>query len=283
MVIRIECRKVFLNGVIRPMLKVTRCLMDATQKTIAFLRTLTLDGLLTSDEVWAIGKFFNDNPECTQEWPGDVLAPMIGSAFDDSEISEEEMTLLAETISNIEAEWLSRNPGLADSEDYAGPFTTQSALTPVIDARIEVPSLREDQSYVVSLHPAACTCPEWNYSRKSLAERHPGRCCKHVAYAYARTGKVFEPWFQAVLDDCFAYARGTSPKGEWLLVQIPDQKPAVVCGAPDSWCTVFAPRGQAYQSFAFNPEQRRWSYGEAPARSGVIAKAIREHFTTAHA
>jgi len=256
---------------------------DATAKTIAFLRTLTLDGLLTSDEVWAIGKFFNDNPECTREWPGDVLAPMIGSAFDDATINEEEMTLLAETISNIEAEWLARNPGLVDSEAYAGPFTTHSALIPVIDARIEVPSLREEQSYVVTLHPAACTCPEWSFSRKILGDRSPGRCCKHIAYAYARTGKVFEPWFQAVLDDCFAYARGTSPKGDWLLGEIPDQKPAVVCGAADSWCTVFAPRNKAYQSFAFNPEQSRWSYGEAPAHSGVIAKAIREHFSPAHA
>ena len=257
--------------------------MDATTKTIGFLRTLTLDGFLTSDEVWAIGKFFNDNPECTQEWPGDVLAPMIGSAFDDDQINEEEMTLLAETISSIEAEWLARNPNLADSEEYAGPFTTQPALIPVIDARLEFPSPREEQSYVVTLHPVACTCAEWKQSRKSLAERHPGRCCKHVANAYVRTGKVFEPWFQAVLDDCFAYARGTCAKGEWLLVQIPEQKPAVVCGAQDSWCTVFAPREHVYQSFAFNPEQRRWSYGEAPARSGAIAKAIREHFAPAAA
>jgi hypothetical protein len=257
--------------------------MDPTAKTIAFLRTLTLDGLLTSDEVWALGKFFNDNHECTYDWPGDVLAPMINSAFDDAEISEEEMTLLAETISAIEAEWLARNPRLVESEEYAGPFATERALIPVIDARIEVPSPREEQSYVVHLKPATCTCPDWKDVRKVLDERHPGRCCKHIAYAFARTGKVFEPWFQAIVDDCFAYARGTSAKGEWLLVQIPEQKPAVVCGAPDSWCTVFAPRDHAYQAFAFNPEQRRWSYGEAPARSGVIAKAIREHFAPAAA
>ena len=33
--------------------------MDDTQKTIAFLRTLTLDGVLTAEEVWALAKFFN--------------------------------------------------------------------------------------------------------------------------------------------------------------------------------------------------------------------------------
>lgn len=258
--------------------------MDSTEKTIAFLRTLTLDGLLTSDEVWALAKFFNENPECGETWPGDVLAPMLSSAFDDAKVDEEEMTLLAETISSIESEWLARKPELLESEDYAGEVSALPALIPVIDARLEVPSPHEESSFVVGLKDASCTCPEWQ-ARKDLPQRHPGRCCKHVAYAYTRTGKVFEPWFQAVLDDCFAYARGTNSNGDWLLVQIPEQKPAVVSGAPNGWCSVFAQRDGSYQTFAFHPEQRKWSYGEAPARPGVIAKAIRAHFAAppAHA
>ena len=39
----------------------------------------------------------------------DVLAPMLSSAFDDDAINEEEMTLLAETISSVESEWLTQN------------------------------------------------------------------------------------------------------------------------------------------------------------------------------
>ncbi len=256
--------------------------MDSTEKTIAYLRTLTLDGYLTSDEVWALGKFFNDNPECTESWPGDVLAQMLDSAFDDATVSEEEMTLLAETISSIESEWLTRKPELVESEEYAGPVTIQPALIPVLDARIEVASPREECSYVVGLKDASCTCPDWQ-GRKALPERHPGRCCKHVAYAFARSGRVFEPWFQAVIDDCFAYARGTNAKGDWILVQIPEQKPAVITNGPNLWCNVLAPAKGAYQAFAFNPEQRRWSYGEAPARAGIIAKAIRMHFASGRA
>jgi hypothetical protein len=252
--------------------------MDDTQKTIAFLRTLTLDGLLTAEEVWALGKFFNDNPACTREWPGDVLAPMIGSAFDDESINEEEMTLLAETISSIESEWLSRNPGLAESEEYAGPYSTRPALVPVIDARVDVTSPREDASYVVGLKEPICTCPDWQ-TRSELPQQNPGRCCKHVAYAFVRTGKVFEPWFQALLDDCFAYGRGLTPSRDWLLVQIPEQKPAVITSGPNNWCNVLAPTAEGYQKFAFNPEERRWSYGEAPKNSGSIEKAIRAEFT----
>ena len=251
--------------------------MDDTRKTIAFLRTLTLDGLLTADEVWALGKFFNDNPACTREWPGEVLAPMISSAFDDESINEEEMTLLAETISSIESEWLTRNPSLIESEEYAAPFTTRPALVPVIDVRVEVPSLREDTSYVVALKEPTCTCPDWQ-KRSSLPQHSPGRCCKHVAHALARTGKVFEPWLQALIDDCFAYGRGLSPSSEWLLVQIPEQKPAVITAGPNNWCNVMAATAEGYQNFAFNPELRRWSYGEAPKNAGSVEKAIRTEF-----
>ena len=251
--------------------------MDETSKTVAFLRTLTLDGFLTADEVWALAKFFNDNPECTRAWPGDVLAPMLSSAFDDDAINEEEMTMLAETISAIESEWLTQNPGLAESEEYAGPYTTQPALIPLIDARVEVPSSREDSSFVVALKEPACTCPDWQ-NRRIFPEHSPGRCCKHIAYAFARTGKVFEPWFQAMIDDCFAYNRGTQASGDWLLVQIPEHKPTVVSAGPSSWCNVFAPTPDGYQTFAFHPEQRRWSYGEAPKHAGAIEKAIRTEF-----
>ena len=256
--------------------------MDETQKTIAFLRTLTLDGFLTSEEIWALAKFFNDNPDCTRVWPGDVLAPMLSSAFDDDAINEEEMTLLAETISAIESEWLTRNPGLAESEEYAGPFSTQPALIPVIDLRVEVPSPREESSFVVALKEPACTCPDWQ-NRRVFPQNTPGRCCKHIAYAFARTGKVFEPWFQAMIDDCFTYARGTPASSAWLLVQIPDQKPTVVSAGPNAWCNVLAPTPNGYQTFAFNAEDRRWSYGEAPKHSGAIEKAIRAEFAIAPA
>jgi hypothetical protein len=252
--------------------------MDETQKTIAFLRTLTLDGFLTADEVWALAKFFNDNPECTQVWPGDVMAPMLSSAFDDDSINEEEMTLLAETISSIESEWLARNPALAQSSEYAGPYSTRPALVPVIDARIDVPSPREDASFVVVLREPACTCPDF-LNRQAFPEHNPGRCCKHVAYAFLRTGKVFEPWFQALIDDCFTYARGTPASKDWLLVQVPEEKPAVITTGPNAWCNVLAHTQEGYQRFAFNPEDGKWSYGEAPKHAGAIEKAIRNDFT----
>jgi hypothetical protein len=41
---------------------------------------------------------------------------------------------------------------------------------------------------------------------------------------------------------------------------------------------VLAPTPEGYQMFAYNPEQKRWSYGEAPKYAPAIEKAIRTDF-----
>jgi hypothetical protein len=250
--------------------------MDSTTKTISFLRRLTSDGLLSGEEVWSLSKFFNDNPVCTQSWPGEILAPMLESAFDDGKLTEEEMTLLAETISSIETEWHARNPLSQEEEDAEQPLIVHPALIPVLDLRCEIQSPRDDQAFVVTLGDHACTCPDCQW-RKPLPPRHPGKCCKHVAHAFTRTGKVFEPWFQALLDDCFARARGTDPDMTWDLLDIPGSKPALLAGAGGPWCNVFAPSQDGYESYSFNSKKKRWSYGQAPNRAGLIERAIYEN------
>jgi hypothetical protein len=256
--------------------------MSAAAKTIAFLRTLTNDHLLSVEEVWALAKFFNDNPECTEEWPGDLLAPMLASAFDDAAISEEEMQALASTMASVEEEWAGRNSNRASRGD-SGPMTLQieKALMPQIELRMDVPSQREDAVYLVCLHEHTCTCPEFR-RRQAVPSRHPSRCCRHMAYAFTRSGKVFQPWFQALLDDCFAKARGTQVGCEWVLLEIMPRRPVLLAGGGSAWCTVFAPGGEGYESFAFHPAQARWSYGDAPSNALLIEQAIRESFMPAH-
>jgi hypothetical protein len=197
------------------------------------------------------------------------------SAFDDASLSDEEMTLIAQTIGSIEEEWRLRNPQLRREEADAAPVNTRPALIPVIDAKFEIPS-RGSETYVVALREQTCTCPDWR-ARRDLPVRHPGRCCKHVAHAFTRTGKVFEPWFQALLDDCFAHGRGTNPADQWRLVEA-SSKPALVGGGAGPWWHVYAPAGGTYQSFLFNPDQSHWSFGAAPDRAAVIERAIRADF-----
>jgi hypothetical protein len=255
--------------------------MNATSHTIAFLRTLTLDGLLTSEEVWALAKFFNENPRCAECWPGDLLVPMLQSAFDDARIAEEEMQSLADTISSIEEEWLGK-VGARELAEETPPVAVEPkpALMPIIDQRIEVPTQREDTSYVVALRDHSCTCPEWA-RRQQHPPRHPGRCCRHMAYAFTRSGKVFEPWFQALLDDCFAKARGTQSEGDWMLLEVQPKKAILMGGGSGQWFTIFAPGDEGYESFAFNPAIGRWSYGESPQTARLIEQVIRENFIIA--
>lgn len=256
--------------------------MNAAAQTIAFLRTLTLDGLLTVEEVWALARFFNENPECTECWPGDLLAPMLASAFDDAEISEEEMQALAGTIASIEEEWIGKSSEPSVRRDIAPiSLLIEPALLPLIEQRCEVPAQREDAIYSVSLKEHTCTCPDFQ-QRAPNPLRHPSRCCRHMAYAFTRSGKVFEPWFQALLDDCFAKARGTQNGCDWKLVEIAPPRPVLISGGAGGWCAVFAPGEQGYESFAFHPAQSRWSFGDTPANAPLIEQAIRESFAAAH-
>ncbi len=251
--------------------------MDGSAKTILYLRKLTMDGFLTGDEVWALGKFFVENPECAKVWPGTVLEPMLESAFDDAILTEEEMRAIAETIGSVEEEWRSKNPLSAqelEDEKNAEPVPVHAALIPIIDAKFEIP-VQADESYLVGLKEHSCTCPDWE-SRRILPAQHPGKCCKHVAHAFTRTGQVFEPWFQALLDDCFAHARGTNPSLNWFLLQLP-QKPALVAAGAGPWCNVYAPASEGYEMYAFNREQRLWSYGAAPEKAPLIEKAIQQN------
>src|SRR5689334_4764825 len=107
-----------------------RC-MDATLKSIYFLRKLTADGLLTGDEVWSLASFFAKNKDCAAVWPGNLLAPMLESAFDDNVLSEEEMHLIADTISSVEEEWRLKNPCAIEETEDAEPVIIRPALIPV--------------------------------------------------------------------------------------------------------------------------------------------------------
>jgi hypothetical protein len=250
--------------------------MTPTQKTIGFLRTLTADGLLSSEEIWSLGKFLNENETSVEVWPGNLLLPMLGSAFEDGHLNEEEMDVLASTISSIEQEWATKNPHL-HPPGPPGPLPVNPPQMPRLELTMEMPSSREEKAFVINLMQHTCTCPD-SHQRKVWPVAHPGRCCKHMANAFSRTGKPMEPWFQTLLDDCFMRGRGTDPVDDWLLAQVPKVKPALISGGPSEWCSVFVAENKGYERFAFNRVTSRWSYGAAPTLARAIESTIHEHF-----
>lgn len=253
--------------------------MSSTAKTIAFLRNLTFDGCLSSGEVWLLAKFLNENEDCQESWPGTILFPALHRAFADKELTTEEMNHLASEIARIEEEWLTRVSSSEEHDEHPPahlPLLVKPQM-PGVNVTVEVPSRSKKEIYNVGLNEHTCTCPEWE-SRRTWPAGHPGRCCKHIAYAFVTSGIVVEPWFQALLDDCFNRGSGTDPKDDWILLSLPDQKPILVSGASNDWSIVFAPGANGYERFGFSRSQNRWSYGTGPREARHIAIVIHEAF-----
>lgn len=254
--------------------------MNPSEKTIRFLRNLTSDGLLSGEEIWSLANFLNDNEESQQSWPGNLLFGMLHSAFDDGQLTEEEMELLASTVAQIEQEWLAKNPSQRRAYEQSAVIQLPPLVKPrmpSVDFQVHVPSARNDLTFVVDLARHSCTCDEWP-KRKPWPEGHPGRCCKHVAYAFARSGKVVEPWFQAILDDCFERGRGTNPGDDWVMFKPEKRRPVLISGGETSWSWVYSFTEERYERFGFNRADNRWSYGAEPPEAVLVEKAIHEAF-----
>ena len=87
-----------------------------------------------------------------------------------------------------------------------------------------------------------------------------------------------DPWFQALLDDCFLRGRGTDPVDDWVLAEVSKSKPALISGGPGEWCAVFVAEDNDYERFAFNRMNGRWSFATAPAISKSIERTSQEYF-----
>lgn len=70
-------------------------------ETLRVIRRITADGILTTDEIWDLAQFLNDNREARNSWPGNDLWPALQSVFEDGVVDENEMEELGRIISEI--------------------------------------------------------------------------------------------------------------------------------------------------------------------------------------
>lgn len=70
-------------------------------ETLRVIRRITADGMLTTDEIWDLTQFLNDNREARNAWPGSDLWPTLHSVFDDGVVDEKEMEALGRIISEV--------------------------------------------------------------------------------------------------------------------------------------------------------------------------------------
>lgn len=70
-------------------------------ETLRVIRRITADGMLTTDEIWDLTQFLNENREARNAWPGSALWPTLQSVFDDGVVDDEEMKALGRIISDV--------------------------------------------------------------------------------------------------------------------------------------------------------------------------------------
>jgi hypothetical protein len=256
-----------------------------TLETMRFLRSLTNDGELTGEEVWSLARWLMQHRSAWDAWPGKLLVEPLAAAFEDEQLSLEEMRSLAQLLSQIEHEWASQFKRQGSTRPVA-PLPNRSAtplpggrgcdpafLLPSLD--IKVPVDGDPGTFTVSLADHACECADWVVRRQQLPARTLGRCCKHVAEALVRhlaSGRC-EPWMHAVLSDCSQNGRGIDPAFDWHLLSGSQGTIAVAKGRND-WVNVFAPAEDGYQRFGFNTKEQRWAFGAAPDQDQEIIKTL---------
>jgi hypothetical protein len=258
---------------------------ETAEPVIKVLRRITLDGQLSTDEVWALARWLNTQSEgIRKNWPAIELVKFLNNAFDDGVLTHGEMEDLAATISAIEQIWNEFSPPIAEefsaqTAPEASPSSREKALLPVCDYQTTVEADGGSNSYFVDLQKHTCTCPDWTENRADFAARDYRRFCRHMPSAFER----FIEWQQAPLDSLFtAFAhdhktrgRGASVDDFWEMANLGGARVLFGASLAHEWVNLYAPVAGVYERFAYNRRTRRWAYGEAP---GPLSASVRGLF-----
>lgn len=251
-------------------------------KTLALIGRITEDGILSTEEVFEMAEFLNENEEACQVWPGDVLHEALLTVFEDGKLTDEEMDALAHLIQDIEKE-------AAESDEHTVWEELPSQGTPVYDLiSLEAPTLpgatakgkdSEGVKFELDLGDLSCNCEEWRNTRSHLPEKSPGRLCRHLV-AELNKQKEELPDVNAVfswlLGERTQRGKGTHPVEFWNLL-VMDEGTCLVSFGSCKWAHIMVPIEEAvYDRFGFNFEERRWSYGRKP----VGYQPVKEYINT---
>lgn len=246
-------------------------------------REIWSDGELTSEEVWLMAEWLNDNPGDAAVWPGIVIYPLLQNAFLDGTVSEAEMRSLAEALSGIERESNRRAHGIVEKPPV--PISKAAYVIrkqdiaevalPGIVYKTRITSSDGSSAYEVDLGEYKCECRDWISKRCENQPRTLGRCCKHVVAALMESEEIatFGSIFRAVLDDCEERGRGTDPRDQWFTVRVKGIDALISVGEGD-WSNVFVEEDDSWARYSYHRQEKRWSYGEAPSNATGFAQAI---------
>lgn len=250
----------------------------ASQGLVQLIRHLTWDGELTSDEVWQLANYLNENGEAAQCWPGNALVPLLQGVWADGEVSEVELMALMQMLQLVEREWSQLTESLPAQEvlpiDVPPPIEAEFRL-PTASLVLEVESSQGDDCYSVDLTNQTCTCPDFRKLRQGFGIGDMSRGCKHLVSALSENSNLWnEPNLavEAVLSSLADIGKGTPAGGSWYVFQ---SFIGAFCVTSSDWINVYLQEGDgSFECYGFSPSEDRWSYGMIPPRQKEIEETV---------
>jgi hypothetical protein len=249
---------------------------ETAEPVVQYLRALTYNGELSTDEVWELAHWLNQQPDkIANSWPAKPLVNALQTAFADRKLTETELEELAHTIVAIEELWMEAYP------PSDGELTTDAALAasamveeskpeaPSIPITAEMPADGRSDTFTVDLQHHTCSCPEWQENRAAFPEGDYRRCCVHIARAFHSLAQHEndlrrDPLFLAFIEEHARHNKGAEVDIVWHAVVVNGTRVLYGAAPTSEWVNVFAPADGEYKRFAYNRRKKRWSYGDRP-------------------
>ncbi len=253
-------------------------------ETLKLIRQITLDGEITTEEVWDLATFFNDNLDSQKYWPGSVLWKHVQQIFSDNVVTVAEMDLLGQRLRGIE-----KVCETVSTEDIPGDFADTYKLLeeteitlPLTNKTILIEGRGEAKpQYLADLRSHSCDCQDWFQRRKDLPKRSPGRMCKHLVQAFGMSQPTEddeeEPWpkpfvqlIQGLLDGVIDPAAAR----HWRKL-VWGEISCIVAWGDSEWGSIYQRDRQGnFERFGYNRTERRWAYGEVADNFAFIRKYL---------
>ena len=260
--------------------------MDPNPDTLHFIRRLTEDGVLTDDEIWSLGSFLNDHDEARESWPGNAIYEVLCSIFADGKLDPHEIEALTLILNGIELQCAGATESHFKQREIPAapppeiPIDVHDFFLPQVDRDLEIqPSSQFEEVCKINLKEHKCSCIEWMYKRRVLAEKSPGRACKHIVkgfrIAVLEDEKAKKNWHQKFVDLIHLHCdqdKGFEAIPLWKLVQSGDDEFIVSWGEKE-WCQVYSRNLEGMlDRYAYSLTDKRWAYGAMPLNSAVVDK-----------
>lgn len=263
--------------------------MTANETTVSFIRHVMADGVVTEDEVIALGTYLNENRDARKTWPGTAIFEVLKDIFADGRIDRHEVDGLTKILHGVELICAGATTG--DTNLTVVPVAEESDSKefklPVLDQTVTIAATNQfDSTHKVNLKRHECDCRDWQQVRSKFPDFCPGRACKHIVKGFELAAKS-QPEFKKACDNLFLGLvkvsadtdRGFEAVDHWKLLKKEGAEFLVSWGLKTDWCNVYAQSDSGrLERFGYHVANKRWSFGSRPPKAGMLKKFFESNF-----